>query len=184
MNFEFSEDQKFVQQTARDYLAEHSPLTVCREILETDKPYADDLWKGTAEMGYQGAVIPEEYGGAGFGYLELAMIASEIGYPVLVKATAGGGGKGMRIATSEDDLKNALEQAAQEAEAAFGNAGVYLEKFIELPRHVEVQILADMHGKGAGLTGRENRRRIEDDNPVVITTGNVRNQVLHSLAAQ
>ena len=79
MNFDFSDDQKFLQQTARDYLAEHSPLSACREILETDKPYADDLWKGAAEMGWQGAVIPEEYGGAGFGHLELAMIAEEIG---------------------------------------------------------------------------------------------------------
>jgi len=58
--------------------------------------------------------------------------AAEIGYPVLVKATAGGGGKGMRIAESEEDLTNALEQAAQEAEAAFGNAGVYLEKIHRL----------------------------------------------------
>jgi alkylation response protein AidB-like acyl-CoA dehydrogenase len=79
MNFDFSDDQKLLQQTARDYLAEHAPLTVCREILETDKPYADDLWKGAAEMGWQGAVIPEEYGGAGFGHLELAMIAEEVG---------------------------------------------------------------------------------------------------------
>jgi alkylation response protein AidB-like acyl-CoA dehydrogenase len=82
MNFDFTDDQKLLQHTARDFLAEHSPLTVCREILETDKPYADDLWKGTAEMGYQGAVIPEEYGGAGFGYLELAVIAAEIGRAV------------------------------------------------------------------------------------------------------
>lgn len=81
--------------------------------------------------------------------------AAEIGYPVLVKATAGGGGKGMRIAESEDDLTTALEQAAQEAEAAFGNAGVYLEKFIGLPRHVEVQVLADMHGNVVHLWERD-----------------------------
>ncbi|MGB2500627.1 MAG: acetyl-CoA carboxylase biotin carboxylase subunit [Mariniblastus sp.] len=81
--------------------------------------------------------------------------AAEIGYPVLVKATAGGGGKGMRIAESEEDLTNALEQAAQEAEAAFGNAGVYLEKFIALPRHVEVQILADTHGNVVHLWERD-----------------------------
>ena len=79
MNFDFSDDQKLLQQTARDFLAEHSPLSVCREILEGDKPYAADLWKGAAEMGWQGAVIPEEYGGAGFGHLELAMIAEEVG---------------------------------------------------------------------------------------------------------
>jgi len=79
MNFDFSEEQKLLQQTARDYLAEHSPLSVCRDVLESDKPYAADLWKGTAEMGWQGAVIPESYGGAGFGHLELAMIAQEVG---------------------------------------------------------------------------------------------------------
>jgi acyl-CoA dehydrogenase len=79
MNFDFSDDQKLLQQTARDFLEEHSPLAVCREILESDQPYKKELWKGAAEMGWQGAVIPEEYGGAGFGHLELAMIAEEIG---------------------------------------------------------------------------------------------------------
>ncbi len=79
MNFDFSDDQKLLQQTARDYLAEHAPLAVCRDVLESEKPYAADLWKGAAEMGWQGAVIPESYGGAGFGHLELAMIAHELG---------------------------------------------------------------------------------------------------------
>lgn len=79
MNFDFSDEQKLLQQTARDYLAEHSPLSTCREILESDQPYAAALWKGAAEMGWQGAVIPEEFGGAGFGHLELAMIAYEVG---------------------------------------------------------------------------------------------------------
>jgi acyl-CoA dehydrogenase len=79
MNFDFSEEQKLLQQTARDFMVEHSPLTVCREILESDQTYAADLWKGMAEMGWQGAVIPEQYGGAGFGHLELAMIAGEVG---------------------------------------------------------------------------------------------------------
>jgi acyl-CoA dehydrogenase len=79
MNFDFSEDQKLLQQTARDYLEEHAPLALCREVLETDIPYAKDLWKGAAEMGWLGAAIPEEYGGAGFGHLELAVIAEEVG---------------------------------------------------------------------------------------------------------
>ena len=79
MNFDFSDEQKLLQQTARDYLEAHSPLATCREILEGDQPYADKLWKGAAEMGWQGAVIPEQYGGAEFGHLELAMIAYEIG---------------------------------------------------------------------------------------------------------
>ena len=79
MNFDFSDDQKLLQKTARDYLAEHSPLAVCRKILESDQPYERPLWKGAAEMGWLGTVIPEEYGGAGFGHLELAVIAEEIG---------------------------------------------------------------------------------------------------------
>jgi alkylation response protein AidB-like acyl-CoA dehydrogenase len=79
MNFDFSDEQKLLQQTARDYLAEHSPLATCREILESDQPYSASLWKGTAEMGWQGAVVPEKFGGAEFGHLELAMIAYEVG---------------------------------------------------------------------------------------------------------
>ena len=79
MNFDFSEDQKFVQKTARDYLAEHAPLSVCRAVLESDQPYDRTLWKGVAEMGWLGAAIPEGYGGAGLGYLELVLIAEEIG---------------------------------------------------------------------------------------------------------
>ena len=79
MNFDFSDEQKLLQQTARDYLEANSPLSTCREILEGDQPFAADLWKGAAEMGWQGAVIPEIYGGAEFGHLELAMIAFEVG---------------------------------------------------------------------------------------------------------
>lgn len=79
MNFDFSDEQKLLQQTARDYLAANSPLSTCREILEGSQSYAASLWKGAAEMGWQGAVVPESFGGAGFGYLELAMIAYEVG---------------------------------------------------------------------------------------------------------
>jgi alkylation response protein AidB-like acyl-CoA dehydrogenase len=79
MNFDFSEDQKLLQKTTRDFLAEHSPLSVCREVLESDQPYSQSLFKAAAEMGYQGTAIPEEYGGAGFGHLELAVVAEELG---------------------------------------------------------------------------------------------------------
>ncbi len=79
MNFEFSEDQKLVQKTARDYLAEHSGLEVCRAVLESSKPYDSGLWKGAAEMGWLGAAVPEQFGGAGLGYLELVLIAEELG---------------------------------------------------------------------------------------------------------
>jgi len=82
-------------------------------------------------------------------------IAHEIGFPVLIKATAGGGGKGMRVAGNDLVLKTAFIQAQTEAKAAFGNAGVYLEKFIERPRHIEVQILADLHGNVVHLWERD-----------------------------
>ncbi len=81
--------------------------------------------------------------------------AHELGFPVLIKATAGGGGKGMRVASNDLALKSALQHARKEAEAAFGNAGVYLEKYIENPRHVEVQILADQHGNVVHLWERD-----------------------------
>jgi acetyl-CoA carboxylase biotin carboxylase subunit len=86
---------------------------------------------------------------------EALKVAREIGFPVLVKATAGGGGKGMRVAANDLTLKTALEQAAQEAQAAFGNGGVYLEKFVEHPRHVEVQVIADTHGNAVHLWERD-----------------------------
>ena len=82
-------------------------------------------------------------------------VANRIGYPVLIKATAGGGGKGMRVAMNDISLKAGLKSAAAEAEKAFSNAGVYLEKYIENPRHVEVQILADTHGQVVHLWERD-----------------------------
>lgn len=86
---------------------------------------------------------------------EAVLIAAEIGYPVIVKATAGGGGKGMRVATTEDELRKAIRQAQKEAETAFGNPGVYLEKYLEEPRHIEIQIIADKHGRVAHLGERD-----------------------------
>ncbi|HUI27706.1 MAG TPA: acyl-CoA dehydrogenase family protein [Candidatus Kryptonia bacterium] len=79
MNFDFSDDQKLLQKTAREYLTEHAPLSVCRAVLESDASYSDSLWKGIAELGWLGTAIPEEYGGSGFGRLELAVMAEEVG---------------------------------------------------------------------------------------------------------
>jgi len=82
-------------------------------------------------------------------------VAREIGYPVIVKAAAGGGGRGMRIAHNEVSLVNAFFMARAEAEAAFGKAQVYLEKYMENPRHVEIQIIADEHGNVVHLGERD-----------------------------
>src|SRR5262245_57894572 len=79
MNFDFSEDQKLLRRTAREFLGEHAPLSLCRAVLESEASYSEALWKSVAELGWQGTAIPEQYGGAGFGRLELAVIAEELG---------------------------------------------------------------------------------------------------------
>lgn len=86
---------------------------------------------------------------------EAVKIAHEIGYPVIVKASAGGGGRGMRIAHNEVTLRSGINAAKQEAQAAFGNGAVYIEKFLEHARHVEVQVLGDKHGNAIHLFTRD-----------------------------
>ncbi len=81
--------------------------------------------------------------------------AKEIGYPVIIKATAGGGGKGMRVIWKEEDFERAWNSARAEAKASFGNDGIYIEKFIEEPRHIEFQIVGDQHGKVIHLSERD-----------------------------
>ncbi len=86
---------------------------------------------------------------------EAIKIAREIGFPVIVKASAGGGGRGMRIVRSEEELGHALETASTEAAAAFKNGDVYIERFVERPRHIEIQVLADEYGNCVHLGERE-----------------------------
>lgn len=86
---------------------------------------------------------------------EALKIAGEIGYPVIVKAAAGGGGRGMKVARSQSDLVNALQTARTEAKAAFGDDAVYLEKYLEKPRHIEIQILGDGKGNAVHLGERD-----------------------------
>ncbi len=81
--------------------------------------------------------------------------AVEIGYPVIIKATAGGGGRGMRIIWKEDELEAHFESASKEAEAAFGNGAMYMEKYIEEPRHIEIQVVGDQYGKACHLSERD-----------------------------
>jgi len=113
--------------------------------------------KSTAKETMQRAGVPTVPGSDGLleDEREALAIAREIGYPVIIKATAGGGGRGMRLVREESDFLKLFQAAQGEAEAAFGNPGVYLEKFIERPRHIEFQILADSYGNVIHLGERD-----------------------------
>jgi acetyl-CoA carboxylase biotin carboxylase subunit len=113
--------------------------------------------KATAKETMKAAGVPCVPGSDGLleSYEHAKKIAKEIGYPVMMKATAGGGGKGMRAIWKEEELEKAWESARQEAAAAFGNDGMYMEKLIEEPRHIEIQIIGDQSGKASHLSERD-----------------------------
>ncbi|WCF06326.1 acetyl-CoA carboxylase biotin carboxylase subunit [Paenibacillus thiaminolyticus] len=110
------------------------------------------------------------------------MIARDIGYPVIIKATAGGGGKGIRIAEDEGALIKQMTAAQQEAEKAFGNPGVYLEKYLTGMKHVEIQIIADKHGHAVHLGERDcsvqrRRQKLVEEAPCPVLTPEVRERM-------
>lgn len=113
--------------------------------------------KSQAKSTMQAANIPVIPGGNDIivNSHEAKTVASKIGLPVMFKASAGGGGKGMRFVSNIDEAENAFKTAQSEAQAAFGNGDIYVEKFIENPRHIELQILADSHGNAVHLGERE-----------------------------
>jgi len=113
--------------------------------------------KSTAKATMQRVGVPTIPGSEGLlaNPEEASRLAEQMGYPVMIKATAGGGGRGMRLVTAASQLENLFKAAQGEAEAAFGNPGLYMEKFIDRPRHVEVQVLADRHGNVVHLGERD-----------------------------
>ncbi|KAM3115939.1 acetyl-CoA carboxylase biotin carboxylase subunit [Phormidesmis sp. 146-33] len=113
--------------------------------------------KSTAKKTMQRSGVPTVPGSKGLvqDEDEARTIARSMGYPVIIKATAGGGGRGMRLVNTDDELGKMYMAAQGEAEAAFGNSGVYLEKFVQKPRHIEFQILADTYGNVIHLGERE-----------------------------
>ncbi len=113
---------------------------------------------------------------------EAAEWANTIGYPVIVKASAGGGGRGMRIIRSAEELPNLYHGAQSEAAAAFGNGDLYMEKFIERPRHIEFQVLADEHGNVMSLGEREcsiqrRHQKLVEEAPSVVVTQELRDRI-------
>lgn len=100
----------------------------------------------TTIPGFQGVIADED---------EAARVAAEVGFPVMIKASAGGGGKGMRIAWDPDEAKQAFRLSSREAAAAFGDDRIFIERYVEHPRHVEIQLIADAHGNVVYLPERE-----------------------------
>lgn len=113
--------------------------------------------KATAKATMKEAGVPTIPGSEGLldSYEQAEELAEEVKYPVMLKATAGGGGKGMRAVWKKEDLKKAWDSARQEAGAAFGNDGMYMEKLIEEPRHIEIQVVGDSNGKACHLSERD-----------------------------
>ena len=113
---------------------------------------------------------------------ECKKIAKQIGYPIMLKATAGGGGKGMRLVWEEKDLKNAWESAKTESKAAFANDAMYMEKFIEDPRHIEIQIIGDKTGKACHLSERDcsiqrRHQKLAEETPSPFMTDKLREEM-------
>ncbi len=113
--------------------------------------------KASARATMKEAGVPTIPGSEGIlkTFEETEKLAHKMGYPVMLKATAGGGGKGMRAVWQKEDLKNAWDAARQEAKASFGNDAMYMEKLIEDPRHIEIQIIGDAYGKACHLSERD-----------------------------
>jgi acetyl-CoA carboxylase biotin carboxylase subunit len=110
---------------------------------------------------------------------EVFRVAGEIGFPIMLKATAGGGGKGLRLVRGEEDLRSSLRMAKSEAKSAFSDDSVYIEKYIENPRHIEIQILGDRHGNFVHLGEREcsiqrRHQKVIEESPSVVITPEVR----------
>ena len=109
-------------------------------------------------------------------------IAKKIKYPVILKATAGGGGRGMRIVWKDEEMQGAWDSAKQEAGAAFGNDGMYLEKYIEEPRHIEIQVVGDQFGKACHLSERDcsiqrRHQKLAEETPSPFMTDELRNRM-------
>jgi acetyl-CoA carboxylase biotin carboxylase subunit len=140
--------------------------------------------KAVAKQTMQDANVPVIPGSDGLiqDLDEAVIIARQIGYPVIIKATAGGGGKGIRIAENEDSLVKQIETAQQEAQKAFGNAGVYLEKYLTGMKHVEIQIIADKHGNAVYLGERDcsiqrRRQKLIEEAPCPVLSAEKRKEM-------
>ena len=140
--------------------------------------------KASAKATMKAAGVPCVPGSDGLleSFEQTQELAKAFGYPVMLKATAGGGGKGMRAVWKEEDLLKAWESARQESAAAFGNDGMYLEKLIEEPRHIEIQIVGDSYGKACHLSERDcsvqrRHQKLTEETPSPFMTDELRQKM-------
>ncbi|MCM5662463.1 acetyl-CoA carboxylase biotin carboxylase subunit [Galbibacter mesophilus] len=140
--------------------------------------------KATAKATMKAANVPTVPGSDGLlkSIDHAKQVAKEMGYPVMLKATAGGGGKGMRAVWKEENLQKAFESAKQEAAASFSNDGMYMEKLIEEPRHIEIQVVGDQFGKACHLSERDcsvqrRHQKLTEETPSPFMTDELRDQM-------
>jgi len=140
--------------------------------------------KSNAKATMKAAGVPCVPGSDGIivDFEECKKVAIETGYPVMLKASAGGGGKGMRAVYKPEDLKNAWDSARQESKAAFGNDDMYMEKLIEEPRHIEIQIVGDAYGKACHLSERDcsiqrRHQKLTEETPSPFMTAELRDSM-------
>ena len=140
--------------------------------------------KATAKATMKAAGVPTIPGSEGLikDFAQCKKLAKKVGYPVMLKATAGGGGKGMRAVWSEEDLQKAWDSARQEAKASFGNDGMYMEKLIEEPRHIEIQVVGDSFGKACHLSERDcsvqrRHQKLTEETPSPFMTDKLREKM-------
>ena len=140
--------------------------------------------KASAKATMKEAGVPTVPGSEGIieSFSKAKKLAKKIGYPVMIKATAGGGGKGMRAVRVEEGFLDLWESAKQEANAFFGNDGMYMEKLIENPRHIEIQIVADKHGRACHLSERDcsiqrRHQKLTEETPSPFMTQNLREKM-------
>jgi acetyl-CoA carboxylase biotin carboxylase subunit len=172
------------------FLAENSKFAkICTEHdLKFIGPTAEMIDKmgdkATAKQTMRAAGVPTIPGSDGLleDFSEAKSQAKEMGFPVILKATAGGGGKGMRVVWKMPDLEAAWDAAKQESGAAFGNDGLYLEKYIEEPRHIEIQIIGDQYGNASHLSERDcsiqrRHQKLIEETPSPIMTAELRDKM-------
>jgi acetyl-CoA carboxylase biotin carboxylase subunit len=140
--------------------------------------------KATAKATMKAAGVPCVPGSEGIikDFTECKKLAKEVGYPVMLKATAGGGGKGMRAVWKEEDLQAAWDSARQESAAAFDNNDMYMEKLIEEPRHIEIQVVGDSRGKACHLSERDcsvqrRHQKLTEETPSPFMTDSLRKKM-------